>query len=145
MEALSRLLEVVTVLGDDMTSSLARDGLTPARAHLLWELQRSGPTTQRALAEAMRVSPRNVTGLVDGLVETGFVTREHHPTDRRATLVTFTDHGAATATALHRGQEQLAGQLFDSMPDRRFDCFLTGLDEVLARLTAAAALTADKP
>src|SRR4051812_26956732 len=71
-DALDRLLRVVVVLGDDMTRSLARDGLTDSRAHLLWVLRQSGPTTQRALADAMNVSPRNVTGLLDGLVSGGF-------------------------------------------------------------------------
>lgn len=137
-QALNRLLEVVVFLGNDMTESLARDGLTGARAHVLWELQRSGPTTQRALADAMNVSARNVTGLVDGLVATGFVTREPHPTDRRATWVTFTDRGAATARQLQAGQQELAGQLFAEMPDKQLDCFLAGLDEVLTRLAAAA-------
>lgn len=136
--ALDRLLEVVVFLGNDMAESLARDGLTEARAHLLWELQRAGPTTQRALADAMHVSPRNITGLVDGLVSAGFVTREPHPTDRRATWVTFTERGAQTARALRAGQQKLAGQLFAAMPDRQLDCLLAGLDDVLIRLAAAA-------
>lgn len=140
LQALNRLLEVVVFLGNDMTQSLARDGLTEARAHLLWELHQSGPTTQRALATAMKVSPRNITGLVDGLVAAGFVTREPHPTDRRATWVTFTDRGAAIAGELRAGQEELAGQLFAAMPDQQLSCFLAGLDEVLLRLTAGAAL-----
>src|SRR5918993_821261 len=91
--ALDQVLELVVLLNEDMTRSLARIGLTSARAHVLWELHHRGPTTQRVLADALQVSPRNVTGLVDGLVETGFVTREPHPGDRRATLVSFTEHG----------------------------------------------------
>lgn len=137
-DALDRLLRVVVVLGDDMTRSLARDGLTDARAHLLWVLRQSGPTTQRALADAMNVSPRNVTGLLDGLVSAGFVTREPHPTDRRASLVTFTDHGARIARELADGQQLLARQLFSTMSKRRLDCFVAGLDEVLIGLEKAA-------
>ena len=91
-------------VNEDMTSSLARDGLTPSRTRLLWVLGQQGPSTQRSLAEALGVSARNVTGLVDALAETGFVTREPHPTDRRASLVSFTDHGAATVERLRREQ-----------------------------------------
>jgi DNA-binding MarR family transcriptional regulator len=138
-EALDRLLEVVTFLGNDMTSALARDGLTDARAHVLWELQRTGPTTQRALADAMHVSPRNITGLIDGLVATGFVSRQPHPTDRRAIMVTFTEHGASTAAELVQGHRQLADQLFAAMPDNQLVCLLGGLGEVLERLAAASA------
>ena len=135
--ALDRILELVVVLNDDMTRSLAKDGLTSSRAHLLWELQQRGPLTQRDLADALRVSARNITGLVDGLVATGFVTREPHPTDRRATLVSFTEHGAATAAGLARSQEEFARLLFAQMPEHRLDCFVAGLDDVLARLREA--------
>ena len=132
--ALDQVLELAILINDDMTRSLARDGLTPTRAHLLWELNRRGPSTQRALAEALDVSPRNITGLVDALVATGFVTREPHPTDRRATLVSFTEHGARTAKALDVGREQLAEVLFAEMSDEQFDGFVTGLDAVLATI-----------
>lgn len=135
-EALGRILELVVVLSDDMSRTLAAQGLTESRTHLLWALHESGPSTQRDLAEALRVSPRNVTGLVDGLVATGFVTREPHPTDRRATLVTFTDHGTATAAALERDQHEFARILFGDMPDDRLDALVDGLDDVLARLRA---------
>ncbi|TDC47403.1 MarR family transcriptional regulator [Jiangella ureilytica] len=135
-EALGRVLELVVVLSDDMSRSLAAQGLTDARAHLLWELHERGPSTQRVLAEALRVSPRNITGLVDALVATGFVTREPHPTDRRATLVTFTEHGATIAAGLERDQHEFARILFEGMPDDRVTALVEGLDEVLARLRA---------
>ncbi|WP_116949941.1 MarR family winged helix-turn-helix transcriptional regulator [Jiangella endophytica] len=135
-EALGRILELVVVLSDDMTRSLAAQGLTDARAHLLWELHHRGPSTQRVLADALRVSPRNITGLVDALVATDFVTREPHPTDRRATLVTFTEHGAAITTAMERDQHEFARILFADMPDDRLAALVDGLDDVLARLRA---------
>jgi DNA-binding MarR family transcriptional regulator len=133
-EALGRMLELVVLLNEDMTQSLARDGLTVSRVGVLWELRRRGPTVQRALADALKVSARTITGLVDGLVATGFVTREPHPTDRRATLVTFTEHGADTVAAMERDQAQFVEILFGGMPDARFDCFVAGLGEILSRL-----------
>lgn len=132
--ALDQLLELVVLLNDDMTRSLARDGLTVSRAHLLWELRQRGPTTQRVLADALSVSARNVTGLVDGLVATGFVTREPHPSDRRATLVSFTEHGAAIAQEMAQGQRELADLLFADLPPELFACFVQGLGKVLHRL-----------
>jgi DNA-binding MarR family transcriptional regulator len=120
-----------------MAQGFARDGLTGPRAHLLWELHHSGPTTQRALADALQVSARNVTGLVDGLVDTGFVTREPHPTDRRAILVSFTDKGAKTADAMDRDHRELARLLFAGMPAKRLEGFAEGLDDILSRLRKA--------
>ena len=69
------------------------EGLTSARVHLLWVLGTTGPSTQQALAHALEVTPRNVTGLVDGLVASGHVTREPHEGDRRRTQVTVTASG----------------------------------------------------
>lgn len=141
--ALGRVLELTVLLGEDMAQALARDGLTGPRAHLLWELQQRGPSTQQTLATALGVTPRNVTGLVDGLVATGFVTREGHPTDRRATLVTFTDHGARTAEGFVQGRADLAELLFAGMPARVFAGLVEGLDIVLDRLRAALAEAAE--
>ena len=135
--ALDRILLLVVLLNDDMTRTLARDDLTPSRAHLMWELVQNGPSTQRDLAKALDVSARNITGLVDALVATGHVTRGPHPTDRRAILVSFTERGARVGAALRTGKRELAGLLFDEMSDRRFACFVAGLDEVVTRLREA--------
>jgi DNA-binding MarR family transcriptional regulator len=132
--ALGQVLEVAVLMGDDMTRGLARIGLTPPRAHLLWEVHHRGPTTQRELAEALNVSPRNVTGLVDALSDTGFVTREPHPEDRRATLVSLTRKGKRTAEGLVTGRDELAEQLFGDMSDRQLGSLVRGLDVVLERL-----------
>ncbi|MHA6623888.1 MarR family winged helix-turn-helix transcriptional regulator [Pseudonocardia sichuanensis] len=137
-EALSRTLELAVLVNEDMERGLAADGLTRSRAHLLWELHQHGPVPQRTLAQAMGVSARHVTGIVDALVETGFVTREPHPTDRRATLVTPTAHGRSTAEALVRGRHELALALFAHMPPELFDAYVHALDAVLARFRELA-------
>jgi DNA-binding MarR family transcriptional regulator len=136
--ALDQVLELAVLINDDMTRSLAQDGLTVSRTHLLWELRRRGPVTQRDLADALKVSARTVTGLVDGLEATGFVSRQPHPTDRRATLVTFTERGVRTVEEMERGQQEFARLLFGEMTQERLDCFGGALDEILTRLRAAS-------
>lgn len=132
--ALGQVLELADLMNDDMTQSLAREGLTVARANLLWELHHRGPCTQGVLAQALGVSPRNITGLVDGLVATCFVTREPHPTDRRATLVSFTEQGGRTVSQMAEGHRQLADLLFSGVSDTQFEGLVEGLGAVLARL-----------
>jgi DNA-binding MarR family transcriptional regulator len=132
--ALDRVLLLTMLLSQDSATSLARMGLTESRAHLIWVLRARGPCTQRALASALHVTPRAITALVDSLVETGFVTREPCPADRRATLVTFTELGRTTAQALADGHRQLARQLFADMSAEEFDGFGTGLTHVVDRL-----------
>jgi DNA-binding MarR family transcriptional regulator len=132
--ALDRILELVVLLNDDMTRSLARQGLTLSRATLLWTLRQTGPSPQRALADALGVTARTITGLVDGLQAAGLVTREPHPGDRRATLVTLTAAGSAIVETQAREQEELGRHLFGSMPAERFDGFVAGLGDVLHTL-----------
>jgi DNA-binding MarR family transcriptional regulator len=137
--ALDRVLELALLVNEDMNRTLPKDGLTPSRAHLVWELLHRGPSTQRVLADALRVSARTITGLIDGLEATGFVTREPHPADRRAILVTFTPHGRAIADKMLADQRTFADILFDGMPHQRFDGLVEGLDDVLERLRKAMA------
>ena len=139
---LDRVLELTVLLSRDATESLAREGLTESRAHLVWQLRQRGPCTQATLAADLHVTPRTVTALVDGLVATGFVTREPHPSDRRATLVTFTERGRATAQALVDGHRRLARQLFVGLPDDVFDGFDAGLVHVIARFRGVLAARA---
>jgi DNA-binding MarR family transcriptional regulator len=136
---LDRILELTLLLGRDMADFLAREGLSESRVHLLWQLQQRGPCTQRTLAADLGVTPRAITALVDGLAATGFVTREPHPSDRRATLVTFTDQGHTAAQALLHDHRRLARELFAAMPDDAFDSFDTGLLHVLTRLRGVLA------
>lgn len=130
---------LVVRMGDDLQRGLQQLGLTPARATVVWELQRRGPITQRALATHLEVTPRNVTGLVDALVRTGFVTREPHPTDRRAIFVTLTDHGRGIGAGLVTGHASLAGQLFDGLPAEVREGFRIAVTHVLEQFTALQA------
>jgi DNA-binding MarR family transcriptional regulator len=126
----------VVVLDDDMTQAIEQLGLTPSRTHLLWEIGQRGPVPQRVLADALKVTPRAVTGLVDALAADGLVTREPHPTDRRATLVTLTSRGKTLVAQLKRDHERLARALFAPMPGGELDAFAQGLAGVIDRLRA---------
>lgn len=132
--ALDRLLEATLLLGRDMELDLASQGLTPSRAHLLWQVGSRGPCTQARLASALGVSARTVTGLVDGLVGTGHVTREPHPGDRRAVLVTSTAVGEQVHRRMARGKRGLAGRLFGTLDDDALAAWTTTTDGILDRL-----------
>lgn len=129
-----RLLEIALLIQQDMAHAFAGTALTAARVHLLWELQRLGPSTQQALATALDVSPRNVTGLVDALEPAGYVERRPHPTDRRATLVTLTGSGAETMAQMARERQQVATELVADLDREALAAFRGALDTVAGRL-----------
>ncbi len=124
-----------------MERGLADVGLTVPRAHLLWQLQHGGPSTQRGLADTLSTSPRGITGLVDGLSAAGPVARSPHPSDRRVTLVRLTSKGARLAEELAAGHEELAEMLFGDLPNDEVAGFVATSEVPLTRLRARLAIT----
>ena len=140
------LLEQLFALGVMLTASmdagLAERGLTPARAELLWQLQRQPKRTQRELSQVLRCTPRNVTDLVDTLEASGLVVREPHPTDRRATLVALTRRGKSEVARMQAGSEALADRLFAGLTSADLNAFARVLDLILSRLGETASFRA---
>ncbi|MGC5019345.1 MarR family winged helix-turn-helix transcriptional regulator [Micromonospora sp. DT47] len=134
-DALERLFAFAVTVGDYMQAGLVARGLTRARATVVWQLHRHGPTTQRQLARTIGVTARNVTALVDGLEESGFVLRRPHPSDRRAILVQLTDTGRAVTEQLGADYAADSAQLFADLPPGGVQQFLAMLDTLMSRLT----------
>ncbi len=96
----------------------ARDyGLGFARGRVLWALRESGPVLMRGLSDALNVSPRTVTGLVDALEADGWVTRGPHPGDRRATIVSLTPAAEDVLARLDASYRALAADLVGDIPE----------------------------
>lgn len=132
--ALERLFEMAVRLTEGIDRELAGQGLSRPRAELIWNVRHGGPTTQRQLSDRLRCSPRNVTGLVDGLEAAGLVSRGPHPTDRRATLVGLTEEGTALVAAWEAGQHEMASRLFIDLSEEEIRTFLGTLGRVLGTL-----------
>jgi DNA-binding MarR family transcriptional regulator len=136
-DAMDRLFDLTVVLGDRMNRRLAEHGLTPARAEVVWVLHHGGPRTQRELSQALKCTPRNVTGLVDALEAGGFVARSTHPTDRRATIVSLTERGATLVTGWHRDRDHGTAHLLGDTSATDLTTFVTVLDRILSNLRSA--------
>jgi DNA-binding MarR family transcriptional regulator len=134
LHVFDRLLEIALLIQEDLANFFTGTGLTSSRTHLLWELHRLGPCTQQALASALNVTPRNVTGLVDALEAGGFVERRLHPNDRRATLVTLTELGSRTTAEMVRGRELIASQLVAGFGEDHLYRLSRDLDALAYRL-----------
>jgi DNA-binding MarR family transcriptional regulator len=133
-DAYEQMFELAVALGDLMDDGLSDRGLTRSRAELLWRLHHQGPMTQRQLSDALRCTPRNVTGLLDGLQADGLVERRPHPADRRATLVTLTKEGSKTLTRLDGEYQQSANKIFAGLPAADLAAFVRTVEHVLTRL-----------
>ncbi|HEU4806819.1 MAG TPA: MarR family transcriptional regulator [Homoserinimonas sp.] len=135
---LDQLLEATVLLQKDLARAFEGTPLTTARTHLLWTL-RTGPMTQQALATALEVSPRNITGLVDALEASGYVARGAHPTDRRATVVSLTELGERTMAKMGEDHRMLSHDLVAGLERDDVDRLERGLDVVIDRLKSLMA------
>jgi len=97
--------------------ALEPTGLRPRHVVALTILRESGPTTQGALGEALRLDPTNLVGLLNELEEAALLERRRDPLDRRRHIVELSATGR---DAITRAELELA----------------TVQDEVLARLDA---------
>jgi DNA-binding MarR family transcriptional regulator len=137
--ALSRLFLFTVIMSQDMKRGLEERGLTRARASALWEISHRDSITQRELADALKVTPRNVTTLIDALERTGFVKRTDHPSDRRAILLQLTSAGQAITDRLRSETGEFAQTLFEGVDTLRLEQFVETLDLVIERLEHIAA------
>lgn len=135
MVVLDKVFELAGEVGQLMADTLSTRGLTPARAEALLVLDQYGvPIVQRQFGQALRCTPRHVTALVDALESRGLVRRDPHPTDRRATLVSLTESGAAAAAQMAGERRAAAHTVLGGLPAADLAGFLTVADHVLCHL-----------
>jgi DNA-binding MarR family transcriptional regulator len=93
-------------------------GLRPVEFSLLVLVQGNRDVTQKQLANALALSPPNLTLLLDKLVERGLILRERSAADRRVQHVRLTRDGAATArkalAASHEMEREWSRQLSEA-------------------------------
>jgi DNA-binding MarR family transcriptional regulator len=112
-------------------------GMSYARGRVVAALQTSGPVLMRALSDAVGVTPRTITGLVDALEADGWVERRAHPSDRRATIVALTPAAESAFGRLLEGYRGLAQDLVSGISEADQQCALGVLDHISARLDDA--------
>jgi DNA-binding MarR family transcriptional regulator len=82
--------------------------LTIAQLKSLFFISKEGSTNFTKLAQALQVTPSNVTGIVDRLVGQGLVSRRENPENRRMLVLQPTDKGEALLANL---RERTIGEL----------------------------------
>lgn len=106
-----------------MQRSVERYGLTEGRLQVLMRLRHRGDLPLGELAELMRVSPRNVTGLVDHLERDGLVARVPDPNDRRSVRAHITEQGQQLLKDMFQEFMRRAMRIFEGIPQDDLDQF----------------------
>ena len=87
-------------------------------------------TNPSALAAGIRVTPANVTGIVDRLVEQGLLTRAADADDRRVSWLTLTDKGKALIDDLREGRAQEMRRILDKLTEEELAIVAHGFELV---------------
>lgn len=138
---LDRLLQIADLFQRDMAREYDGTSLSPSRMGVMWTVYHSGPLAQHAIADALDVSPRNITALVDALESAGYVTRVPHPTDRRARLVGLTATGEEVMARTVREHADLNSTLLEAVPERdraRVEAAISAIADRLSHLVTEA-------
>jgi DNA-binding MarR family transcriptional regulator len=97
---------------------------------LLATLDRIGPSSQQAIADALRISGTMVTQIVDDLEREGLVERRRNPADRRSHTVTMTPKGNRVLAEAREAVEAAAAEAavpFGAAGDRELRALLRKL------------------
>jgi DNA-binding MarR family transcriptional regulator len=140
-----RLLNISNQIKRTLAARLRQDFDTSmARFDLLAQLERAAPhgLSMTALSARVMVTNGAITGLVDGLVRDGLVTRAGHSRDRRTVIVGLTPLGRRRFLVMARRHEQWVRDLFAGLPNQFKSEFQDRLAMMKRQLPVAAPSTA---
>ena len=104
--------------------------LTVPQMKCLFYISNQGKTNFRKLAERLKVSPSNITGIIDRLVEQGLVSRTEYPEDRRILLLQTTPKGEATIAELREKRSIYLSQILSYLDVEDLENITQGLAEL---------------
>jgi DNA-binding MarR family transcriptional regulator len=119
--------QVGRIIGQHVPSVWIDSGLTITQLRSLFLITNKGRTNFRKLAEALEVTPSNVTGIADRLEEQGLVSRTQNPEDRRETTLQATDKGEALVSNLKEAGMKQMTQILSLLSVEELSSLVGGL------------------
>ncbi len=101
--------------------------LTIAQVKSLFFITNHGSSTSGKLAEALGVTPTNITGIVDRLVKQGLVSRTENPDDRRMQLLRATEKGEELVAGLRERRRGYMTEVLGRMTEDDLAVLARGL------------------
>ena len=105
--------------------------LTRAQLKSLFFIGREKDTNFRKLATALGLSPSNLTGIIDRLVEQGLVTRNNAPGDRRVVVLRVTEKGETLIADLREHRTKQLSSILENMSSDSLSFLFNGYSALL--------------
>ena len=102
--------------------------LTIPQLKSLFFIANHGSTNFTKLASALGVTPSNVTGIVDRLVEQGLVSRQENPEDRRMLMLRVTDKGEAIIADLRERRASHMSEILSNLSSEELNIVVKGFN-----------------
>jgi DNA-binding MarR family transcriptional regulator len=120
------------VIRERTLDSWVKLNLTIPQLKSLFYISRHGRVNPSGLASGIRVTPANVTGIVERLVEQGLLTRTPDSGDRRISWLTVTDRGKTLINELREGRAQEMRRTLDRLTEKELVIVAHGFELVAA-------------
>jgi DNA-binding MarR family transcriptional regulator len=115
-------------------STLTRRDITTTQLLVLECLSTCGHCKMHTLVDALRVKFSAVTAIIDRLVKTGFVIREHGIEDRRTVIVTLSAKGRKVLLEVYQQRRKAFMQIFSRVSAQEREEYLTILEKTVDKL-----------
>ncbi|WP_246021911.1 MarR family winged helix-turn-helix transcriptional regulator [Paenibacillus zeisoli] len=108
-------------------------GLTGPQYHMLALISKEKSCNISYLAEKLEVKPSAITVMIDRLVQNDYVERRHDEHDRRAVLVSVTEHGEEILKEAKKKSRAIIRYYFSHLDENELTT-LTGIFEKFAAI-----------
>ena len=125
------------VIRERTLDSWVKLNLTIPQLKSLFYISRHGRVNPSCLASGIRVTPANVTGIVDRLIEQGLLTRTPDPDDRRISWLRVTDSGKTLINDLREGRAQEMRRTLGKLTKEELSIAAHGFELVAAAAEAS--------
>lgn len=100
--------------------------LTIAQIKSMFVIANGKTVNFRTLAKALKVTPSNVTGIIDRLVEQQLVTRKENPKDRRMSMLELTAKGTKLILGLREKRDTQMSAVLKNSTEEELVSILNG-------------------
>jgi MarR family transcriptional regulator, organic hydroperoxide resistance regulator len=135
-ELINRVTELQASLGryihdEENPDSWLSLNLTIAQLKSLFFISFEGTTNSKNLATALGVTPPNVTGIIDRMVEHGLVSREYNQQNRRMQLLKLTPKGDNLVNELKARKTNYLSNLLERLDIEDLKALIKGMNSLV--------------
>ena len=102
----------------------------------LFFISNRGATTTGKLATALKVTPTNITGIIDRLLEKNLITRTGDPDDRRVLVLRTTPKGDELVAELRQKRRERMSELFNRLNEEEAAIVARGMKTLVKAIEA---------